>query len=510
MFGKNKIQLELEGDSQLAKRIAVIQQKVLTSEKLEQKVFDFIAGFEESVKQIVSKELESFKQANSDIVPQVEDKVAELLSSKLREYVKTEEAEKLRTELISQVQEIKPDFSLVEDKIAELIEEKLNLLSEKTTKLIESEISKRLELETARYKKVASLPDKKRLKEPTNKKELREELNSLEVRLKERLNKVLSEQHKQLVSNSKAIESLNNSLHSTIHSSRRDAGTVELAPTTADLKSYKLSVDKKLKLLSEQLEELNSDITSQDYVALLETEFRNKLNELNERLNSFEVLGFGDASDNRGFASKLVDSIQSHKQELSNLKTNITNSFSSVARLEQIEKLNRAVRGLETQSKALSNKIERLEQISKTPDIEPRLGMLRKEFAELKQAVGHLSGETSKINGLDTALKRTNKRFSEELNKQNSELAALHEAVKLRPIKKEMNELRLAIGELGKQLQGQDLNLSKVRSQLIAHKGSVAKRTNKLHTDFKSFEEYCIDQIERTNKWIKFINKSLE
>jgi hypothetical protein len=516
MFKKNKIQLDLgAGGDQgiLAKKVEVLQAKLLTSEKLQSKLFDFISGFEDSVKEVVQKELSA---SEPDIVPQIEDKVAALVSEKLKEYPKTEDVnahvDGLKEDLGKLIKSTRPEFdlSIIEDQIAEVVNERIRELKEE----LEKSAGPKETLEPAAISKLIEeklSAELERLgKRPAEKKGGEGSLSSLEAQLRERVNKALSELHKQLDSNTKELEALREELHPVIHSGHRSKDTIELAPNTADLKSYKLSVNRKLKELSQQLDDMHSEITSQEYVGVLETEFRSKLELLNERLNAYEALGFTESGQQ---GSRVLDTIQGHKQEVEALKNYIGEALAKTPNLGQLEEIRKAIRELEPQVKATLNRLDRVEKVAKAPNIEPRLGMIRKEFADLKSSVGYLSREVAKLDGLANAISNLNKQteaIKEGMSRHSKELSGLQSASKLRPVKKELSELRLAIGEVGKEVQGLSSGLDKVEGLVSSHKTALTKRTSTIHSEFKSFEEYCIDQIERTNKWIKFINKSLE
>ncbi|RLE41957.1 hypothetical protein DRJ48_04555, partial [Candidatus Woesearchaeota archaeon] len=129
-----------------------------------------------------------------------------------------------------------------------------------------------------------------------------------------------------------------------------------------------------------------------------------------------------------------------------------------------------------------------LERVSKDDKIRPLRNELivhKKELNQLKDEIYALLGKTVKLDQLNSLRK-----YLKDINKKADVLD------------KNLNRITSALDKLPKGIgkgEGKDKALAKIEQELKA-----------LGNELSSFEKYCVEQIDKTNKWIRFINENLK
>ncbi len=501
MFGKRGDRLEervsTTPDTEfLRKKVEALQQKVLTSEKLQQQVFDFMAEFEKRVNEIVDKKLQSKPQ------PGLDEKQLEQRLSSFEETLKlkiNEALTKLNTEIeqnkesIEQLKELAESFKVKTPSEMEARVEELQ-------KVVEGVINQASQLQSMVENAVAnankalkSTKSAKPEKEMPQDKDFPEVLNKFEVEITSKLNRALNGIHKEIDSIKLTIHDLEEGLKSILHAKPKHGG--KEMPHVEDLKSFKLTINQKIRELANEIDYITSELASHDYVAILETEFRRKIEQLNSRVNALEVAGYkgsemqgevGIVERVKQMEERLQSEINKQREALEQTKRELKRMIAKGHTFGGLFKTPKP--GLEKLEKEIARINKVLERVSKDDKIRPLRNELivhKKELNQLKDEIYALLGKTVKLDQLNSLRK-----YLKDINKKADVLD------------KNLNRITSALDKLPKGIgkgEGKDKALAKIEQELKA-----------LGNELSSFEKYCVEQIDKTNKWIRFINENLK
>ena len=447
MFGKRGDASSVSGNSEierLSKKIEALQEKILLSEKVQQKVFEVMGELDERIKAIVEEKLKDFSP-----------------DKKLDE--KFGEVKKELKDILKQAEDI----------------------SEKT-------------------KEITLKADSKS-----------------ETELRTKLNTTLNEFNKKLESHAKEIKELKEYLKAIAYSKKH--GTIKLEPPIDNLKSFKLTINEKLKDLANELDYISSEIASHEYVALLETEFRNKLRKRQNQINAYEAYSYLDKNKLEELAKGLLmqqEVIDKLQRGLAELKHNSKANPKLLKRIELLDTRLNAV------TESLVGFKSELKHIGKRPSLplhsfENKLNELREAITKIatkeeiyetnlrdvKKKLQELRNNKIDISALNK-FRSTIKYFDKKLNELNKRLDTLitnvdryaKEHITTKNTANEVKELKKQFDEL---VNNYTIEKARIISQFNGKLGNLKK-------EFNTFADYSTKQFEAIAKWLKLLEEGLK
>ena len=361
------------------------------------------------------------------------------------------------------------DFmSQFEDKVKDIVAEKLKGYSKKT------EVKEHIEKASQESNMVL------------DEEAIDSKIERLDTSMTSKMNKVLNKFNKDVEYNKTQLEEITGIVQNLSHSKKGNAK--ELPHSNAELKSFKITVNKQVKDLADEIHNFTSNLASQEYVSILETEFREKINQMREQVNSFEADTLRTTSNvAKSHApvelKKLQESVKrildEHRRQLQHIKE----KADIVIQREIEHRVANSMRNYEKHLKGLGEEFEAYIQKSVSID---QLGLLKKYLRDLNTRVDLLSRNLDKIIANVTAHEK------------------IHDSL---AVSKELNDMRKALRLINEEVV-------EVKDQVLNDKvtltSEVEGKIRKLKSDFKSFEDYAVDQIDKTNKWVTFINERLK
>ncbi len=427
MFGKRGDQVETVGSSSpdltlLNKKVDALTNKIATSEKLNAQVFDFIANFEKKVKELIESnspnpadyklELQSMLEKSKGLKPS--ESFEDLITSKINE---SDESirESLREALatldgriednVTNIKELEGGVDLshlnqeIDEKIKKAVSgvkvEKLHkpLLTKKSDD--NEDLRDRLDELDSAIRKL-----EKQEKPSINSDELQDSvleakeilkslkstkyasLETFETELTGRLNKALDNVHRTVDQTSTSLAKLKAKVSVLEHT-----GIKTSEPGEASLK---LTFDKKLETLANQIDEMNSEIASQEYVSVLETELRDKIDGLTSRMRAIETFD-KNMSDIPSIPDNFVAQVDAQRNDIRQLKQEyslLSKRSATIGHLEPIQ----------SQLKVLSKELDSVSydflRAIKGKPINVTNPKIDRELKRLKASLERISGNT--------------------------------------------------------------------------------------------------------------------